>query len=134
VAYDGTSEGDEAVIAADLLAQRDQAHLTIVVLVELEQRVLPATRLPQGRSVWNDVLLDRARADLERASSLIETQAELTVLFGPVSQALADGAQEFNCDAIMLPPLPRGRLKRLVTRDPAPALRRRTSCQILRPR
>lgn len=62
VAYEGTSEGDQAVVAADLLAQRDQARLTIVVVVELERRLLLVTRLPRGTSAWNDVLLDEARA------------------------------------------------------------------------
>lgn len=83
VAYDGTSEGDEAIIAADLLAQRDQSRLTIAVVVELEAPLRWVTRWPRGTSVWNDVLLDRARADLERAARLVEVQAELTVLFGP---------------------------------------------------
>jgi nucleotide-binding universal stress UspA family protein len=133
VAYDGTSEGDEAVIAADLLAQRDGARLTIVVTVELEERLLAATRLPRGRGVWNDVLLDRARADLERARRLIWTPAELTVLFGPARRAIPDGAREFGCDAIMLPPRPRGRLRRLLSRDQSRAIRRHAPCQILRP-
>ena len=134
VACDGSSEGDEAVVAADLLAHRDHARLTIVVVVELERRVLWATRLPRGTSVWNDVLLDRARADLERASDLVETPAEMTVLFGSFAPALAAGAEEFGCDAIMLPPRPRGRLQRLFSRDQAKAIRRQASCEVLRPR
>ena len=134
VAYDGTSEGDEAVVAADLLAQRDGAQLTIVVVVELERPVRSITRLPRGTSVWNDVLLDRARADLQRAGSLAETPAELTVLFGPTRRALPAGAQEFDCDAIMLPPRPKGRLRRLLSRDQAGAVRRRASCDVLQPR
>jgi nucleotide-binding universal stress UspA family protein len=134
VAYDGSSEGDEAVVAADLLAQRDGASLTIVVVVELEPRLLAATRLPRGRSVWNDVLLDGARADLQRAASLIETPAELTVLFGPARHALPAGAEEFDCDAIMLPPRPAGRLKRLLSRDQAAVIRRRAPCEVLQPR
>ena len=100
VAYDGSSEGGEAVIAADLLAQRDGAGLTIVAVVDLEPRLLAATRLPRGRSVWNDVLLDAARADLQRAARLTDTPAELTVLFGPARHALPRGAEEFGCDAI----------------------------------
>jgi nucleotide-binding universal stress UspA family protein len=134
VAYDGSSEGDEAVLAADLLAQRDRGRLTIVVVVELERPMLWASRLPRGTSVWNDVLLDRARADLDRASRLVETPTEVTVLFGPVGPALAAGAEEFGCDAIMLPPRPRGRLKRLFSRDQAKAIRRHAPCEILRPR
>jgi nucleotide-binding universal stress UspA family protein len=134
VAYDGTSEGDEAVIAADLLAQRDEARLTIVVVVELERPLRSVTRLPRGTSVWNDVLLDRARADLQRAGGLVETPAELTVLFGPARRALPNGAMEFDCDAIMLPPRPRSWLRRLLSPDPAGAIRRRTRCEILQPR
>ena len=134
VAYDGTSEGDEAVVAADLLAHRYQTRLTIVVVVVLEQPMRWVMRWPRLTSVWNDVLLDRARADLERAARLVEAPAELTVLFGPLHRALADGAKEFDCDAIMLPPRPRRRLARVFSRDPAAAVRRRASCEVLQPR
>ena len=134
VAYDGTAEGDEAIVAADLIAQRSRARLTIAVVVELEQPARLVTRWPRGTSVWNDVLLDRARADLERAARLVKAPAELTVLFGPAKRALPEGAKEFDCDAIMLPPRPRRRLARLLSRDHAAAIRRRASCEVLQPR
>jgi nucleotide-binding universal stress UspA family protein len=133
VAYDGTSEGDEAVVAADLLAERDGAKLTVAVVVQLERLPRVVRRFPSGTQVWNDVLLDRARADLERAKGLVQTPAEFTVLLGPPARALAEGAEEYHCDAIMLPSPPRGPA-RLLSRDPAAALRRRTSCEVLRPR
>lgn len=134
MAYDGTSEGDEAIVAAELLAQRDRSRLTIVVVVELERLSRWVTRWPRGTGVWNDVLLDRARADLDRAASLVEAPAEFTVLFGRPDRAVPDGATEFDCDAIMLPPRPRGRLARLLSRDQAVAIRRRASCEVLQPR
>ncbi len=134
VAYDGTTEGDEAVVAADALAHRDRTRLTIVVVVELEKPLRWVTRWPRGTSVWNDVLLDRARADLKRAAGLVEAPAELTVLFGAPSRALSEGAKEFDCDAIMLPPRPRRRLRRLLSRDHASAIRQRASCEVLQPR
>jgi nucleotide-binding universal stress UspA family protein len=134
VAYDGTSEGDEAIVAAELLAQRDRSRLTIVTVVELERPQRWVTRWPREISVWNDVLLDRARADLARAAHLVELPAELTVLFGPARRALPEGAREFDCDAIMLPPRPRRRLARLLSRDLAAAIRRRVSCKVLQPR
>jgi len=134
VAYNGTSEGDEAIVAADLLAQRDGSRLTIVAVVELERPQWWVTRWPRGTGVWNDVLLDRARADLDRAAHLVEVPAELTVLFGPPHRALPGGAKEFDCDAIMLPPRPRRRLARLLSRDRAAAIRRRVSCEVLQPR
>lgn len=134
VVYDGTLEGDGAIVAADLLALRDQSRLTIVVVAELERPLRLVTRWPRGTSVWNDVLLDRARADLERAAQLVEAPAELTVLFGPPNRAIPEGANEFDCDAIMLPPRPRRRLARLLSRDQAAAIRRRTSREVLQPR
>lgn len=134
VAYDGTSEGDEAIVAADLLAQQDRSRLTIVVVVELERPLRWVTRWPRGTSVWNDVLLDRARDDLERAARLVEARGNLTVLFGPPHRAIPDGAEEFDCDAIMLPPRLRRRLARLISRDQAAAIRRRASCEVLQPR
>jgi nucleotide-binding universal stress UspA family protein len=134
VAYEGTSEGDEAIIAADAMARRDQTRLTIVVVVELEQPLRWVTRWPRGTSVWNDVLLDRARADLERAAQLVNAPAELTVLFGSLGQAVPEGAREFGCDAIMLPPRPRRRVARLLAPDHAAVIRRRASCEVLQPR
>ena len=107
MAYDGTSEGDEAVLAAGLLAERDQARLTIAVVVELERPGRLVTRWNRGTGVWNDVLLDRARADLQQAARLASVPAELTVLFGRSDRALPEAADEFDCDAIMLPPRPR---------------------------
>ncbi len=121
-------------MAADLLAQRDGARLTIVAVVELERPARVITRWYRGTRVWNDVILDQARADLDRAAHLVETAADYTVLFGPLRRALPAGADEFDCDAIMLPPRPRRRLARLVSRDPAASIRRRTSCEVLRPR
>ena len=134
MAYDGTSEGDEAVLAADEMARRDRTRLTIVVVVLLEQPLRWITRWPRGTRVWNDVLLDRARADLEHAKQLVKTPAEFTVLFGSPHQALPEGADEFNCDAIMLPPRRRGSLGRLLSLDHASAIRRRTACDVLQPR
>jgi nucleotide-binding universal stress UspA family protein len=134
VAYDGTSEGDEAVLAADHMARRDGTQLTIVVVVLLEQPLRWVTRWPRGTRVWNDVLLDRARADLERAKQLVEEPAEFTVLFGTPHQALPEGAEEFGCDAIMLPSRRRGALARLLSRDHAGAIRRRTASDVLQPR
>jgi nucleotide-binding universal stress UspA family protein len=134
VAYDGTTEGDEAVLAADQMARRDGTQLTVVVVVLLEQPLRWVTRWPRGTRVWNDVLLDRARADLERAKQLAEAPAEFTVLFGSPHQALAEGAEEFGCDAIMLPSRPRRGLARLVSRDHAGAIRRRAACDVLQPR
>lgn len=133
VGYDGTSAGDQAVLAADAIARRSGTRLTIVVVVGLERPSRWLTRWPRQTGVWNDVLLDQARADLDRAGRLLQSPAELTVLFGSPSRALADGAKEFDCDAIMLPARPRSRLARLFVRDHAAAIRRRVSCEVLRP-
>ena len=90
------------MLTASKLAARDGARLTIVTVVALERTVRGVRRLPMLTSVWNDVLLDRARADLERAERLLDMPAERTVLFGSQTTALAAGAEEFGCDAIML--------------------------------
>jgi len=134
VAYDGTSEGEEAVVAAGLLAERDQARLTIAAVVELERPSRLATRWSRGTGVWNDVLLDRARADLEHAARLASVPAELTVLIGRPDRALSEAVNELGCDAIVLAPRPRGRVRRLLRREHLAAIRRRVSCEIVRPR
>jgi nucleotide-binding universal stress UspA family protein len=134
VAYDGTPEGDAALLAASGLAARDGARLTIVTVVALERPIRRLTRLPILTSVWNDVLLDRARADLERADRLLGVPTERTVLFGSQTDALAAGAEEFGCDAIMLP-APRSRwLAKLLHLDRSRSLQRRAGVAVLRPR
>jgi nucleotide-binding universal stress UspA family protein len=132
VAYDGTSEGDAALLAASKLATRDGARLTIVTVVALERPIRRVTRLPLLTSVWNDVLLDRARADLERAERLLDMPAERTVLFGSQTKALAAGAEEFGCDAIMLPSPRFPRLAQLLHLDHSRRLQRRAAVPVLR--
>lgn len=134
VAYDGTSEGDAAVLAASKLASRDGARLTVVTVVSLERPVRRVTRLPMLASVWNDVLLDRARADLERAGGLLDMPAERTVLFGSQTKALAAGAEEFGCDAIMLPGRRSRRLAQRLHLDRPGRLQRRAAVPVLHPR
>ena len=63
------------MLAAGNLALRDGARLTIVTVVALERPMRRVTRLPMLTSVWNDVLLDRARADLDRADRLLDAPA-----------------------------------------------------------
>jgi nucleotide-binding universal stress UspA family protein len=134
VAYDGTSEGDAAVLAASKLASRDGARLTVVTVVALERPIRRVTRLPMLTSVWNDVLLDRARADLERADGLLDMPAERAVLFGSQTKALAAGAEEFGCDAIMLPAHRSRRLAELLHLDRSRRLRRGAAVPVLHPR
>jgi nucleotide-binding universal stress UspA family protein len=134
VDYDGTSEGDAALLAAGELASRDGARLTIVTVVALERPIRRITRLPMLTGVWNDVLLDRARADLDRADRLLDVPAERTFLFGSRTKALAAGAEEFGCDAIMLQAPPHPRLAALLHLDRARSLRRRAGVPVLRPR
>jgi nucleotide-binding universal stress UspA family protein len=132
VAYDGTSDGDAALLAASRLAARDGARLTIVTVVTLERPIRRVTRLPMLTSVWNDVLLDRARADLERADRLLDMPAERTVLFGPQTKALAAGAEEFGCDAIMLPARQPRWPAKLLHHDRSRRLQRRAEVPVLR--
>jgi nucleotide-binding universal stress UspA family protein len=134
VEYDGTSDGDAAVLAAGNLALRDGARLTIVTVVALERPIRRITRLPMLTSVWNDVLLDRARADLDRAGRLLDAPAERTVLFGTRIKALAAGAAEFGCDAIMLA-APQSRwYRRLLDRRRSQRLSHLAGVAVLRPR
>jgi nucleotide-binding universal stress UspA family protein len=134
VAYDGTPAGDSALRAASKLATRDGARLTIVTVVTLERPIRRVTRLPMLTSLWNDVLLDRTRADLERADRLLDVPAERTVLFGPLTKALAAGAEEFGCDAIILPARQPRWLAKLLRYDRARRLQRRAGVPVLRPR
>jgi nucleotide-binding universal stress UspA family protein len=131
VVCDGSSEADEAVRAASELAMRDHARLTIAAVVELGT---PGRGCGAETITWNNVLRDAAAADLERAAKVVDSPAHFTVLTGPLGRAIADGARELGCDAIMLPPRPRRRLSRILSRDKAPSLRRRTTCTVLQPR
>jgi nucleotide-binding universal stress UspA family protein len=129
VMCDGSSEADEAVRAASEIALADHARLTVAAVVEFEQ---PGRGCGAWSRTWNDVLRDAAQADLARAAKVVESPAHFTVLSGAPETALADGARELGCDAIMLPS--RTRLARILSRDRASVLRRRTSCAVLQPR
>jgi hypothetical protein len=72
------SDRDGALLAASKLATGDGARLTIVTVVALERPIRRVTRLPMLTGVWNDILIDRARADLERADRLLNMPPERT--------------------------------------------------------
>lgn len=131
VVYDGSPEAADALTAASALAARDRALLTVAAVVELEG---PSIGCSIGASTWNEVLRDAAQADLDRAARLVDVPSRFEILAGrPSTAALLDGARALGCDAIMLPPRPRRALRRAITRDPAPRIRRRAHCVVLRP-
>lgn len=131
VLYDGSAEAGRALSAASALARREGALLTVAAVVELEQHSIGCSI---GASTWNDVLRDAAHQDLQHAAGLLGMPARFEVLCGKRgAAALLDGAQKLGCDAIMLPPRPRQRLRRVLRRDPAPGIRRRAHCVVLQP-
>jgi nucleotide-binding universal stress UspA family protein len=127
---DGSAGAEAAVRAASALARRDGAQLTLAAVVELER---PGHGCQFGASTWNDVLRDAAWTELTRARAVVDSPAQLRILAGAPGRALADGALEVGADAIMLPARSTSRLKRMLSRDPAPALRRRVNCVVLHP-
>jgi nucleotide-binding universal stress UspA family protein len=129
VMCDGSSEADEAVRAASEIALADRAQLTVAAVVELER---PGRGCGAWSSTWNDVLRDAAAADLARAAKLVDSPAHFTVLSGAQATALAEGARELGCDAIMIPS--RTRLGRILSHRRDSVLRRRTNCAVLQPR
>jgi nucleotide-binding universal stress UspA family protein len=130
VVYDGSSEAGLAVAAAADLAWRDRAQLTVATVVELER---PGRHCAIGADVWNEVLRDAARADLDHAEKLVKIPADYTIFYGKPDEALLEGARALGCDAIMLPPRPRRALRRMLRRDHAPAISRRAHCAVLQP-
>ena len=127
VVCDGSSEGYDAVRAASTIASRERATLTVAAVAELEQ---PGRGCQVGTGAWNQVLMEAADADLERARTIVESPAFFTVLKGPMARALLDAERNLGCDLIVMPRRRRG-LSRLVTRDRTKALRRRADCQVL---
>jgi len=128
VVCDGSSEGYDAVRAASELAARDCARLTVAAIAELEG---PSRGCVYGRSTWNDVLLDAAAADLERARSLVQSPAQFTVLAGPMAGAVLAAERELGCDLIVIGERPRRWHRRVFTRDRAKALRSRAQCPVM---
>ena len=126
---DGTPQAERAVGAASALALEHRARLTVAAVVELE-------RAPHHcgiyTAVWNDVLRDAARADLDRALRIVELEADYEIFYGKPVPALADGARALGCDVIVLPGERRrfGWLHRR-RRDRAPALARRAQCAVI---
>jgi nucleotide-binding universal stress UspA family protein len=127
VVCDGSSEGYAAVQAASQLAIRERADLTVAAVAELEH---PGRCSSFGAGAWNDVLIDAAGADLDRARGVVEGPARFTVLTGPMTRALADAERQLGCDLIVLPRSGRG-LGRIFRRDHSRAVGRRTGCQVM---
>ena len=127
VVCDGSAEGDKAVRAASELALRDHATLTVAAVAELEH---PGRCSAFGAGAWNDVLIEAADADLDRARGVVAGPARFTVLTGPMGRALADAERQLGCDLIVLPRPGRG-LGRIFRRDQSKAVARRTGCPIL---
>ncbi len=126
---DGSREADRAVEAASDLAWQHRARLTVATVVQLER---PGRQCGPAPGVWNDVLRDAARADLDRAQRLVRIPADYEIFYGKPVQALAEGAQALGCDVIVLPSASRG-LSRMLHRDPAAALAQRVQCEVIQP-
>jgi nucleotide-binding universal stress UspA family protein len=126
---DGTPEAQRAVGAASALALEHRARLTVAAVVELERAT---HHCGIYTAVWNDVLRDAARADLDRALRIVQLEADCEIFYGKPVAAVAEGARALGCDVIVLPgEHPRfGRLRRR-HRDRAPALARRAGCTVI---
>jgi nucleotide-binding universal stress UspA family protein len=120
---DGSREADHAVAAASNLAVEHRARLTIAAVVELEP---PGRQCGPAPGVWNDVLRDAARADLDRAQRLINVPADLEILYGKPVDAVAEGARVLGCDVIVVP-----RRNRRFGRDRFATLVRRVDCVVI---
>ncbi len=127
VLCDGSSEGFDAVRAASELAVRDRATLTVAAVAELEH---PGRCSAFGPGAWNDMLIEAADEDLDRARGVVEGPARFTVLTGPMERALAEAERQLGCDLIVLPRSARG-FTRIFRRDHSKAVGRRTGCQVM---
>jgi nucleotide-binding universal stress UspA family protein len=124
---DGSREAARAVQTASDLALEHRARLTVAAVVELE----PAGRhCGPGPSVWNDVLRDAARADLDRAGRLVRVPADYKILYGKPLEAVADAAVRLGCDVIVIPDHSHG-LSRVLHRDHAARLAKRSGCAVI---
>jgi nucleotide-binding universal stress UspA family protein len=124
---DGSREADRALEVASALAFEHRARLTVAAVVELEH---PGHHCGYGSSVWNAVLRDAARADLDRAERLVTIPADYEILYGKHLEAIADGARALGCDAIVIPDHSHG-LSRVLHKDRAAALAKRTGCAVI---
>ncbi len=126
---DGSREADRAVETASELAREHRARLTLAAVVELER---PWRHCASWSNSWNEVLRDAARADLRRAWRRVEVPADLEILYGKPSEAVAKGARTLGCDLIVVPRHAH-RIGRVLHRDPTPALRRLVECEVIQP-
>jgi nucleotide-binding universal stress UspA family protein len=126
---DGSREADRAVEAASELAFEHRARLTVATAVELEP---PGLRCGPAPGVWNDVLRDAAKADLDRAGQLVRVPADYQIFYGSPIEAIADGARTLGCDVIVVPPRAR-RLGRVLHKHRWSALARRVDCGVIEP-
>ncbi len=124
---DGSRAADRAVEVGSDLASDHRARLTVAAVVELERA---GHHCGPGPSVWNDVLRDAARSDLEHARRLVRVTADYEILYGKQLDAIVDGARALGCDVIVIPAHAHG-LRRVLHKDLATALARRTGCAVI---
>jgi nucleotide-binding universal stress UspA family protein len=105
VLYEHSRRGAAAVQRAAGEAARSNARMTVVAVAVIEPE--DAGCCDRRAAYWNGVVRELARADLDRARSLVGavTTAEFKVVTGrSVLAALALEAEQSRADMVVLPP------------------------------
>jgi nucleotide-binding universal stress UspA family protein len=136
IAYEGRAEGRAALRYARALAGHAGAPLTVLTVASKERTDVGCGSCRQGVAFRNELACEFATEQLTEARNLIASApAQVAVHYvlgrGTFTRAVLTVARDHDADVIVLPARRRGRLRRMVSRDRAKMLRKRTSASVI---
>ena len=134
--YDGRAEGRAALRYARALAERAGAPLTVLTVASKERTDIGCGLCREGVAFRNELACEFATEQLTEARNLIASAPALVAVRyalgrGTFTRAVLTTAGDHGADLIVLPAPRRGRLRRLVSRDRAKMLSKRTSASVI---
>lgn len=125
VRYQSSEPGRAALIHALTLARQRDALLAVVT-VATRAPITGCASCRHSAVIWNREMRAIAREDLDEAATLVAGRPDVhfTVVTGEPAKAIADAATRWGTDTVVIPPEPRGRLRRLLSARTGDSLRK----------
>src|ERR1700742_3398236 len=136
VVYEGRAEGRVALRYARALAEHVGAPLTVLTVASKERTDVGCGSCRQGVAFRNEIACEFATEQLTEARNLIASaRAGVAVQYvlgrGTFTRAVLTITADHGADVIVLPARRLGRLRRMVSRDRAKMLTKRTSASVI---
>ena len=136
IVYQGRAEGRAALRYARALAEQVGAPLTVLSVASQERTDVGCGSCRQGMAFRNELACEFATEQLTEARNLIgSAPAQVPVHYvlgrGAFTRAVLTVAADHGAEVIVLPARHPGRLRRMLSRDRAKMLKKRTSASVI---